>query len=90
MFFKYLKIFFVKVVKYSFLIFQDQSNKKDGIGMIILSYLILIFIFILDILKFKFWLKFLGLINSCIGKILRFFKKLNLLFLINKYLLFFL
>ena len=34
----------------------------------------------LDILKFKSLSKFLGLFNSSIGKILKFFKKLNLLF----------
>ena len=38
----------------------------------------------LDILNFKSLSKFLGLFTSSMGKILKFFKKLNLLFLINK------
>ena len=59
-----------------------SCSTDDIINMILYTCLfsILIFIFILDILKFKLCSKFFGLIISCIGKIFKFFRKLKFLF----------
>ena len=55
-----------------------------------LENLIIIFIFIFDILKFKAFTELSGLGICFIGNICKFFKKFNLVFFISKNLLFFL
>ena len=68
-------------------------TKKDtmmgAVMVFALASIAAIFFLILDQIL-RFLLNFLGLCSSSMGKILRFFKKLNLVFFINKYFLFFL